>query len=126
MSRFKKTDDNSVSVYSSEHGRLCPGCGQPVAACTCKKGAEAVERPPTDGVVRVRREKGGRGGKIVTSVTGVPGTAKELDALGKKLKARCGVGGSVKDWVILIQGDRVDDVMAMLKDEGFTVKRSGG
>lgn len=85
-----------------------------------------MERPPTDGVVRVRREKSGRGGKVVTAIQGAPGTAKELDALAKKLKARCGVGGSVKDWVILIQGDRVDDVMAMLKDEGFQVKRSGG
>lgn len=106
---------------------MCPKCGQPVAKCACsKKKSASKPRPETDGIVRVRPEKSGRGGKTVTAIYGVPGTEKELKALGKKLKKRAGTGGSVKDWTIIIQGDRVDDVIGWLEKDGFTVKRSGG
>lgn len=113
-------------VFSSELGRVCSTCRKPVASCTCKAAARVAERPAGDGVARVRRETKGRGGKTVTTVSGVPLEAEELDALAAKLKRRCGVGGSVKDWVILIQGDHADAVMEVLAAEGIRAKRAGG
>lgn len=110
-------------VYSTEAGRMCPVCRQPVAQCRCRK-SEAV--PAGDGVVRVSRETQGRGGKAVTLVKGVRLEALELAALGKQLKAACGSGGTVKDGVIEIQGDHVEKVIAALQAQGHTVKRAGG
>lgn len=126
MPRYTKSDSNSVTVYSSETGRLCGGCGKSEGNCVCKATAAQAARPATDGVLRVRKETGGRGGKIVTSVTGAPGDDAAVNALAKKLKNRFGVGGSVKDWVILIQGDHVAAVIEFLQKEGFKVKKSGG
>ena len=76
--------------------------------------------------VRVRREIGGRKGKTVTTVTGVPLRDAELKALAGKLKKRCGVGGAVKEGVIELQGDHVDTVIAVLRADGHTVVRAGG
>ena len=111
-------------VYSTDVGRVCPGCNQPVAQCTCK----AKVRPAGDGIVRVSRETAGRKGKGVTVVKGVPLDDAALTALGKQLKATCGTGGTVKDGVVEIQGDHLDKVLAWLKarPEGWTVKRAGG
>ena len=109
-------------VYSTETGRMCPGCRQPVAQCRCKAAA-----PPTgDGVVRVSRETRGRGGKAVTLVRGVLLAEPELPQLGKELKALCGSGGTVKDGVIEVQGDHVARVMEALQKRGHTAKRAGG
>lgn len=110
-------------VYSTEAGRMCPGCRQPVAQCVCKQVGAA---PAGDGIARVSRETKGRGGKAVTLVKGVALDAVALTALGKQLKAACGTGGTVKDGVIEIQGDHIEKVMAALKAQGHTVKRSGG
>lgn len=110
-------------VYSTEAGRMCPKCRQPMARCTCGKGSAA---PSGDGVVRVSRETKGRGGKCVTVVRGVPLGGAELEALGKRLKAACGAGGTVKDGVIEVQGDHRDTLVARLAAEGFKVKASGG
>jgi translation initiation factor 1 len=119
------TRDSGASrlVYSTETGRVCPGCGQPVAACTCKAKSAA---PKGDGIVRVSHETKGRKGKGVTLVRGVPLDADALTALGKQLKANCGSGGTVKDGVIEIQGDHRDTVVAALQKQGMTVKRAGG
>lgn len=110
-------------VYSTEAGRMCPVCRQPVAQCVCRQTAAV---PAGDGVVRVSRETKGRGGKAVTVVKGLVLGTLELAALGKQLKAACGSGGAVKDGVIEIQGDHVEKVMAALKALGHTVKRAGG
>ncbi len=121
---MKKGDlSNSVLVWSSEVGRVCPGCGKATAACVCRKQAA---RPVADGVVRVRRESKGRGGKTVTVVLGVPGDDAALKALAGELKKRCGTGGTVKDGNIEIQGDFCDLLVAELAKRGFTVKRAGG
>ncbi len=110
-------------VYSTEHGRTCPECGQPVSACTCRQRT----RPAAgDGFVRVSREKAGRGGKTVTVVRGAPLESDALRALGKRLKAACGSGGTVKDGVVEIQGDHADRLVVLLQQEGFAVKRAGG
>ncbi len=76
----------STLVYSTESGRICPGCGQSVAACTCKSKTGNVGKG--DGTVRVSRETKGRGGKAVTVIRGVPLAAAGLAALGKQLAQR--------------------------------------
>jgi translation initiation factor 1 len=110
-------------VYSTEHGRMCPDCRQPVAKCICKSARPA---PKTDGVVRVRLETKGRKGKGVTVISGVPLGEPELTILGKELKQRCGSGGTVKDGVIEIQGDHRALAMEQLRSKGWTVKAAGG
>ena len=111
-------------VYSTEHGRTCPECRQPLASCTCKTAARAT--PAGDGIVRVARETGGRNGKTVTVVRGLPLDPTALSELGRTLKAACGSGGTAKDGVIEIQGDHRDTVVARLEQAGFKVKRAGG
>ncbi len=121
----KKTSSLSALgglVYSTDSGRLCPACSQPVAACSCKQNA----LPEGDGIARVRRESKGRGGKTVTTISGVPLIAEELSALASALKKRCGCGGALKDGVIEIQGDHVDLLLAELAARGFRAKKSGG
>ena len=109
-------------VYSTDSGRMCPVCRQPLAQCTCKLAAA----PTGDGIVRVSRETKGRGGKAVTLVKGVLLDATALADLGKQLKAACGTGGTVKDGVIEVQGDHIERIMQILKTKGHTVKRAGG
>jgi translation initiation factor 1 len=110
-------------VYSTAHGRTCPACGQPLAACACDK---EPARPRGDGVVRVGRQTQGRKGKGVTVVSGVPLVGRELEALASEFRKRCGSGGTVKDGVIEIQGDHRDLLVNELARRGWTVKRSGG
>jgi len=110
-------------VYSTDSGRMCPVCRQPVAACQC---AALKPKAPTDGIVRVSRETKGRAGKGVTLVKGLALDDVALAALGKQLKAACGSGGTVKDGVIEVQGDHCERVMALLQAQGHKVKRAGG
>ncbi len=109
-------------VYSTERGRTCPVCRQPVAGCKC--AVQAL--PDGDGIARVRRETKGRGGKTVTTVSGVLLPSEELKALAKKLKTRCGCGGAVKEGVIEIQGDHAELIRGWLIEQGFQAKRAGG
>ena len=116
-------------VYSTETGRICPDCSQPVAQCQCaaiKRALAAASGAAADGVVRVLRETKGRGGKSVTLVRGLGLDAVALAALGKQLKAACGSGGTAKDGEIEVQGDHVATVMAALTKLGYAVKRAGG
>ncbi len=110
-------------VYSTEAGRLCPDCGAPKDQCQCSRESEI---PQGDGIVRVSRETKGRKGKGVTLVTGVPLAEKELKALAKQLKAKCGTGGTVKNGVIEIQGDQRDLLLNELQKQGYSVKKAGG
>jgi translation initiation factor 1 len=115
--------DGSRLVYSSERGRVCPECGRPQAKCLCRERAHV---PRGDGVVRVQRERKGRRGKTVTTVTGVPLPPDELRELAAELKRRCGTGGSAKDGVIEIQGDHGDALTEALQSRGYSIKRAGG
>jgi translation initiation factor 1 len=116
----------SSLVYSTDAGRICPGCSEPVAACRCAAIAAAAARPQGDGIVRVSRETKGRGGKAVTVVRGVPLDDAGLAALAKELKAACGSGGTVKAGVIEVQGDHVATLLQKLAGRGWTIKRAGG
>ena len=118
-----KSSGTGGLVYSTERGRMCPGCRQPLAACVCQQVPAA---PAGDGIVRVSRETKGRAGKGVTLVKGLALDAAALALLGKQLKAACGSGGTVKDGVIEIQGDHCERVIALLQSQGLKVKRAGG
>lgn len=109
-------------VYSTEVGRTCPDCREAIDHCRCGE----PEQPMGDGIVRVSRESKGRGGKVVTLVSGVPLVGAELKTLAKELKKKCGVGGALKDGVIEIQGEQRDLLVGELSKRGFTVKKSGG
>ncbi len=109
-------------VYSTEGGRMCPACRQPLAACAC----QAPARPVGDGIVRVSRETAGRKGKGVTLVRGLALDDAALAELGRQLKAACGSGGTVKDGVVEIQGDHRDRIVEVLQRAGHQVKRAGG
>jgi len=110
-------------VYSTAVGRTCPGCRRPLAECVCGRPKSA---PPAAGPVRVSRETKGRGGKCVTLVKGLALAPDSLTDLGKRLKAACGSGGTVKDGVIEVQGDHCDRVVAALVAEGIHAKKAGG
>ena len=104
---------NSRLVYSTDSGRI-------------KEDKPAAAIAKADGIVRIRRETAGRNGKGVTTVTGIPADETELKNIAKALKQTCGVGGSVKDGVIEIQGDQREKIKADLENRGYTVKLAGG
>lgn len=110
-------------VYSTDSGRMCPACRQPLAACACAALKAAV--PAGDGSLRVSCETRGRGGKTVTLVRGLALDADALAALGKGLRAACGAGGAAKDGVLEIQGDHRSRVTELLQQQGWRVKPAG-
>jgi translation initiation factor 1 len=100
-------------VYSTGKGRIA-------------QAPESPRAPRGDGIVRVRRESQGRGGKTVTTIAGVGVSEDKLKELAGELKRLCGTGGTVKDWVIEIQGDHREKIVAALRQRGHQVKLAGG
>ncbi|MBQ5753288.1 MAG: translation initiation factor [Alistipes sp.] len=83
--------------------------------------SEPTETLPADKQsLRVWRDTHGRAGKVATIVRGFVGSDDDLAALGKRLKQKIGVGGSVKDGEIIIQGEHRDRVTQLLVSEGYT------
>ena len=108
---------NHRLVYSSDGGDHRRNDADP------RPSAVKGPRLPNDGVARVFREKGGRGGKTVTVVRGLTG---DLNATAKDLKRHCATGGSVKEGTIEIQGDHRDKIVARLQAAGVRAKPAGG
>lgn len=117
--------DENRTVYSTEHGRICPNCGNPFQKCVCKKEKDSLSIK-RDGIIRLRLERKGRGGKSVTLVEGLPPNEDLLKQIAKELKRHCGVGGSVKNGMIEIQGDVRDSALPLLQEKGYVVKKAGG
>jgi translation initiation factor 1 len=121
---------NGGLVYSTDGGKVdfCPTCGLRLAACTCRSRPTGRKpaSTPNDGIIRLLRDRKGRGGKVVTLVTGVRATPVVIDELATTLKRFCGSGGAVKDGVIEIQGDHRERLAAKLAELGYKVKISGG
>ena len=114
---------NTRAVYRTDGGKLCPQCQRLVTGCACGE-----HRPASvgDGIVRIRLEKKGRGGKLVTVIEGIPEHPDRLKALSKQLKQQCGVGGGVKNHNLEIQGDQRIPCQQKLQALGYVVKLSGG
>ena len=108
-------------VYSTDGGRLpsAPSAPRPTSPA-------GGHRPPDDGIVRITRDRGNRGGKVVTAIHGLRTRGAALDALAAELKRLCGAGGSVKDGLVEIQGDHRERVAEKLRALGHTVKLAGG
>lgn len=81
---------------------------------------EADTLPKNQQKLRLNMERAGRGGKTVTLVKGFVGSDEDINALCKLLKQKCGVGGSVKEGEIIIQGDHRQRLVEILKKEGYT------
>ena len=88
--------------------------------------AEAETLPNNKQKLYVSIDKKSRAGKEVTLIEGFVGLEDDLKELGKLLKSKCGVGGSVKDGEILIQGNFRDKIITLLENEGYSTKRKGG
>ncbi|HEY0210609.1 stress response translation initiation inhibitor YciH [Acerihabitans sp.] len=106
-------DDNSRLVYSTDSGRIDE---KPLPAA----------RPSGDGIVRIQRQTSGRKGKGVCLITGLSGDDAALGVLAAELKKKCGCGGSVKQGIIEIQGDKRELLKQLLEAKGLKVKLAGG
>lgn len=102
---------NSRLVYSTDVGRIKHTDTQSVST-------------ETDGIIRIRRESKGRGGKVVCVIEGLP--AEQLKPIGKALKAACATGGATKNGYLEIQGDHREEIRQLLEAKSFQVKLSGG
>jgi translation initiation factor 1 len=111
----KRSARDSRVVYSTTDGDLRKARDPALQA-----------RRTAGGRVKVKRETSGRRGKAVTTVYDVPLADDGLKELAGRLKKRCGVGGSVKDGVIELQGDHRDVVVEVLKGDGYDVVLAGG
>ena len=116
----KPADNQAASqssnlVYSTDGGSIKP-----------PKADKTAGAAFADGAVRIRRETKGRGGKAVLTISGIDRSHEELTVLLASLKKKCACGGTVKDGVIEIQGDKREQVEQLLQAAGFKTKWAGG
>ena len=112
--------DKGRIVYSTDVGRVCPGCGWPSRDCQCSQNLD--QSVPARIVAKLRMEKKGRGGKTVTVVDGLPRNAAFLKDLCQELKRACGTGGTAAEGAVELQGDLRERVREVLVKKGFVVK----
>jgi len=115
-------DRNARTVYSTSSGRVCPTCGWPERDCKCSSRFARDEHVPARVVAKLRMEKKGRGGKVVTVVYDLPQNQAFLKDLASELKRACGTGGAVSENTVEIQGDLRERIRAVLENKGWTVK----
>src|SRR3954470_23896108 len=115
---YDRNVSNSRLVYSTDGGDHRREEAKP------RRPGRDRQELPSDGVVRIFREKGGRGGKTVTVVRGLP--AGDTAVVAADLKRLCGAGGAVKDGAVELQGDHREKVAARLESRGYRVKLAGG
>lgn len=113
--------ERSRLVYSTDRGRICPGCGWPEHDCKCSSRAATAE-VSSKIVAKLRLEKQGRGGKSVTVIYDLPNNTEFLKALSQELKRACGTGGTVAENTVELNGDLRDRVRELLTKKGWTVK----
>ena len=114
---------NERLVYSTDRGRVCPGCGWPADNCQCSANRSQTNAAvPSRVVAKLRMEKKGRAGKSVTVVYDLPQNAAFLKQLCQELKRACGTGGAVKDGTIELQGEFRDRLRDLLARKGYAVK----
>jgi translation initiation factor 1 len=121
------SESDSRVVWNSDEGNV-GGRSFDMPKKRAKKSRRAAPDAgfPQDGVARVRRETGGRRGKTVTVLYGVPGSEDDRRRLLKELKQLCGCGGAYKEGRIEIQGDQRDKIMTVLREKGIEAKAAGG
>ena len=117
---YDRVVSNSRLVYSTDGGDRRTPPPKRGAGAAPRKGPEL----PNDGIVRVFRDKGRRGGKVVTVVRGLP--AGDAAGVASDLKRLCGSGGAVKDGAVEIQGDHREKIADRLRGLGHAVKLAGG
>jgi translation initiation factor 1 len=108
-------------IYSTDHGKMCPACSRPLSDCVCSR-IKKTSVFQSDGIARVRYETQGRKGKGVTVISGLAMNDDGLFKLARELKTRLGIGGTVKDHTIELQGDRREQAAQELRKKGYTVK----
>jgi translation initiation factor 1 len=123
------TSRNSRLVYSTDTGRVKqppPGLTNRKVSAPQSEIANRKSEIPNDGVVRIARDKKGRGGKTATTITGLPGSDADLAALLKPLKQYCATRGTREDRTLVLQGDHRDKLLAWLSAKGHKARLAGG
>lgn len=113
---------NNARLVFSTGGPTCEKCGWPAQSCRCRERVPAEPAVPGKITAKLRMEKAGRGGKIVTVVDGLPQNEAFLKELCGELKRACGTGGAVKDGTVELQGEHRDRLRDLLRKKNYTVK----
>ena len=114
--------NNARTVYSTDRGKICPGCGWPQDDCKCSSSLVRDEPVPVRITAKLRMEKKGRGGKTVTVVYGLPRNTAFLRDLTQELKRAWGTGGAAVEDGVELQGEMRDRIRDFLQKKGWTVK----
>jgi translation initiation factor 1 len=117
----RRKQGNTVYSTGSAAQKRCPRCGSYPCRCPQVRSLPAEQQ-----TAHIRRETKSRGGKTVTAIMNLQLTEADMKALAKILKKRCGVGGTVKNEIIEIQGDQRETVVATLQQLGYKTKMVGG